>query len=424
MLLWRSPCLKSECLTRRGRARTYISCGKLFADLIQGNAGHSKERPSFGLTPDAGAFAAGINGCWQCHGSEVKILDDGRPDPKTWPNAGVGRKNPDGSKGNCSSCHQRHVFALAEARRPELCGVCHNDYGGEPQREIYGASRHGVLFEQNVDKMNLDSPRWVAGEDYSVAPTCATCHISAAADMPVTHDVDLRILNRGVSEDVFTKLEIARLLTCRCGPDFCTPCKVEGQGWSKDYECRINTYPGEGPAEQTMAGVCKSCHSETLTQNFFDQYYEAVDLVMSKWIDPGRELYRRATEVLEAVQGDQYAKDIGALGDSWGTICNHGAKYPIYGASMMSPGFTESSLAAVASAWYDDFLPALAGIIGANICSENAEVRGLTEALEKELCEVLSNPTYGAAWRSGQRGKPELDPEFCYDFIEKNPCSK
>ncbi len=39
------------------------------------------------------------SGCRQCHGSEVKVLSDGKLDPATWPNTGIGRINPDGSRG-------------------------------------------------------------------------------------------------------------------------------------------------------------------------------------------------------------------------------------------------------------------------------------------------------------------------------------
>ena len=53
--------------------------------------------------------AGAANGCWQCHGTEVKVLlgSNGKPllnqdqavmfDPLTYPNAGVGRINPDGT---------------------------------------------------------------------------------------------------------------------------------------------------------------------------------------------------------------------------------------------------------------------------------------------------------------------------------------
>ncbi|MCP4248993.1 MAG: cytochrome C552, partial [bacterium] len=69
-----------------------------------------------------GGQAAVNVGCRQCHGSEVKIGDDGRPTADTWPNTGMGRINPDGSWGSCSACHARHEFSVEQARQPEACG--------------------------------------------------------------------------------------------------------------------------------------------------------------------------------------------------------------------------------------------------------------------------------------------------------------
>ena len=141
--------------------------------------------------PD-GVSAAAVNGCWQCHGTEVKILANGKPDPATWPNTGIGRINPDGSEGSCAACHSRHEFSAAQARTPDTCGKCHMG-PDHPQIEIYNESKHGIAYHANVDKMNLDNEKWVVGEDYSAAPTCATCHMSATKDQPVTHDVGMRI---------------------------------------------------------------------------------------------------------------------------------------------------------------------------------------------------------------------------------------
>ena len=47
-----------------------------------------------------GGLAIVAGGCDQCHGSVVKVKGDGTLDPKTWPNSGIGRINPDGSKGS------------------------------------------------------------------------------------------------------------------------------------------------------------------------------------------------------------------------------------------------------------------------------------------------------------------------------------
>jgi len=139
-----------------------------------------------------GTSAAAVSGCWQCHGSEVKVEKGGRLSSPTWPNTGMGRLNPDGSKGSCGACHVRHAFSAAQARRPETCGKCHLG-PDHPQKEIYEESKHGITFFANVDKMNLFSSKWVLGEDYTAAPTCATCHMSATKELPVTHDVGDRI---------------------------------------------------------------------------------------------------------------------------------------------------------------------------------------------------------------------------------------
>lgn len=66
----------------------------------------------------------------------------------------------DGSRGRCDSCHTRHVFSAAEARKPEACGTCHT--GDHPQYEMWGNSKHGKLYQKEGDTGR--------------APTCITCH--------------------------------------------------------------------------------------------------------------------------------------------------------------------------------------------------------------------------------------------------------
>ncbi|MEJ2453180.1 MAG: multiheme c-type cytochrome [Candidatus Thiodiazotropha sp.] len=41
------------------------------------------------------------------------------------PNSGIGRINPDSSKGSCSACHGHHAFSKAQAREPSACIRCH-----------------------------------------------------------------------------------------------------------------------------------------------------------------------------------------------------------------------------------------------------------------------------------------------------------
>jgi len=131
-------------------------------------------------------------GCYACHGTVVEVLE-GRPILGTWPNVGVGRINPDGSLGSCSSCHTRHRFSIKEARKPEACDQCHLG-PDHPQIEIYEESKHGTIYHAEVEEWNWDPDdrNWTAGRDYR-APTCAACHMSAAPGVPSSHDVTERL---------------------------------------------------------------------------------------------------------------------------------------------------------------------------------------------------------------------------------------
>ena len=71
------------------------SLDNVLAEVVEGNKGMVTE----GLPQ--GVSAAAVSGCWQCHGSQVKVLPGGKLDPATWPNTGIGRLNPDGTEGSC-----------------------------------------------------------------------------------------------------------------------------------------------------------------------------------------------------------------------------------------------------------------------------------------------------------------------------------
>ncbi len=128
--------------------------------------------------------------CYACHGTEVTVAglkkletDLGEievPVLKNWPNVGVGRINPDGSRGACTSCHPRHSFAIEIARKPSTCGQCHLE-PDVPAYNVYKESKHGTIYENFESKMNFSNVPWVVGKDYT-APTCATCHNSLITD--------------------------------------------------------------------------------------------------------------------------------------------------------------------------------------------------------------------------------------------------
>jgi hypothetical protein len=127
--------------------------------------------------------------CYACHGTQVKVAglktvstDAGEmqfPELLNWPNQGVGRVNPDGSLGACTSCHPRHRFAIGVARKPYTCGQCHLE-PDVPAFDVYHESKHGNIFSSSGGEWNFEQVPWVAGRDF-FAPTCATCHSSLVA---------------------------------------------------------------------------------------------------------------------------------------------------------------------------------------------------------------------------------------------------
>jgi hypothetical protein len=259
---------------------------------------------------------AAVLGCQQCHGSTVKVLEKGKLDPTTWPNTGMGRINPDGSRGSCTACHTRHNFSRAQARQPENCGKCHMG-PDHPQIEIYKESKHGILFAANKNRMNLESKDWVVGRDYDAAPTCATCHMSATPTQSTTHDVGARI-SWTLRPVVSKKL-----------PEWQTRRKA-------------------------MKDVCVQCHSKGYADNFYKQFDAAVELYNNKFAIPAKaimdELYQE--NLLTRVPFDE--KIEWTFFELW----HHEGRRARHGASMMGPDYTQwHGFYEVAKHFYTKFLP-------------------------------------------------------------------
>jgi hypothetical protein len=124
--------------------------------------------------------------CYACHGTQVMVKGKKKlstplgdievPELTNWPNQGVGRLNPDGSHGACTSCHPRHGFSLKVARKPYTCGECHLE-PDIPAYNVYKESKHGNIYSSLNAEWNFDAVPWTAGKDFR-APTCAVCHNS------------------------------------------------------------------------------------------------------------------------------------------------------------------------------------------------------------------------------------------------------
>jgi hypothetical protein len=303
-------------------------------------------------------------GCDQCHGSRVKVKGDGTLDPDTWPNSGIGRINPDGSKGSCSACHGRHLFSKAQAREPEACIRCHSG-PDSPDKEIFEASKHGMLYISQRDEMNLESPDWVAGRDYTAAPTCVTCHMGAAGKLPPTHDVGMRnawSLNSPVSQrqylvvlDDGTKLEL---------PADAKPPKRGSEVEKADGTmAKVKVVATPERRRQAMSAVCLECHSKTFTEGFMQQFDNVVELFNTKFGEPAR-------AIMDALYEGGYLTrlpfDEPLEFTYWELWHDEGARAR-HGASMASPNHAWwEGMYVVGRNFYGKFLPQVRDVAGAD----------------------------------------------------------
>ena len=286
-------------------------------------AGEILESKDAFLAHVAGGEPVAITGCESCHGTKVQI-DPGSPNKlsrKSWPNSGIGRINPDGSKGACNACHSRHSFSVAQARRPENCGKCHLG-PDHPQKEIYEESKHGIAYRAHEDDMQFDKDEWIVGQDYYEAPVCATCHMSATPRQATTHDVGKRI-SWTLRPPVSKKKDNADV------------------------------------RRQNMKDVCLTCHQAQFTDGHYYQYDALVKLYNDKFAKPATEIYNllKASGKLERKAGFSNEVDW-----QYWELWHHEGRRARMGAAMMAPDYTWwHGLYDVAHTFYFKFLPTARG---------------------------------------------------------------
>ena len=77
----------------------------------------------------------------------------------------------------CDSCHTRHKFKAAEARKPEACQLCHSGIDHNNYTN-YMFSKHGQRYQSEGDEWNWEVPLKDAfAKGGQSAPTCASCHM-------------------------------------------------------------------------------------------------------------------------------------------------------------------------------------------------------------------------------------------------------
>ena len=334
------------------------SLDNILAEVVEGNRGFKS--PAF----PKGNSASAVTGCWQCHGSPVKVLPNGKLDPATWPNTGIGRINPDGSEGACTACHTRHSFSAAQARYPDTCGKCHMG-PDHPQLEIFNESKHGIAFRANEDSLNLDNPKWILGEDYTAAPTCATCHMSATPKQPVTHDIGMRISwNNRPKTSIRPEVSDKKL-----------GLKSAEIGWKVRRD--------------NMKDVCLNCHNVDWVDNFYVQYDEFIKLYNDKFAKPGIELMKLAKPLMKKT------KFSNKIDFTWFELWHHEGRRARHGASMMGPDYAHwHGMYEVSRNFYHEFIPELEELIEKGKHSKKAETISAAKKLEQKLDEILKSDNH------------------------------
>ncbi len=415
------------------------SLDNILAEKVEGN------REPFnphGTTPGR-ADLSGVNlvngmasvntGCKQCHGARVALLGtdgslithlDLKPDPETglptneaavklikrddsadnrpilasstWPNTGIGRKNLDGSLGSCSACHSRHDFSPRRARRPENCGKCHLG-PDHPQKEIYEESKHGIAYRDLKEHMNLDSTTWVLGEDYTQAPTCATCHMSAnSIDRVVTHDPGERLswtnrpkvslaMDTGRDGQVIKETDLAKRsqMLAKVPEGDLKPGEHQPSSWEEK--------------RGKMQNVCKHCHTPQYVDSFYAQYDDFVNNYNNKFGRPGVAIM---TALLENNLRTKANFDE-EIEWTWFYLWHHEGRRARHGASMMAPDYAHwHGMYEVAERFYMGLIPQARELV------HQGEEAGKTEAaaaVNKVIDEILARPEH--KWFEEQTSK-------------------
>jgi hypothetical protein len=327
-------------------------------------------------------------GCRQCHGSLVKVLD-GRPTADTWPNTGMGRINPDGSMGSCSACHARHAFSRAQARQPEACGKCHLG-PDHPQMEIWEESKHGVLYRANRESMKLDADSWRAGKEYFSGPTCASCHMSAAGNQPVTHDVGERI-SWTLRPPVSVKLNLI----------------VFEDGAKQDVPGDAPQLPTVGaqldgkkvkavmPWQQRRGGmqsICTQCHARSYVEAAYKQFDDVVVLYNDKFAKPSRDIMAELKNRKLISQPDFDDP----IEWTWYEMWHHEGRRTRHGAAMQGPDYTWwHGMYEVGANFYEKFILQLEQVAGKEVAKQ---------LLDKY---VYSQP--GHLWHRDGMSKDQID---------------
>jgi hypothetical protein len=250
--------------------------------------------------------------CYACHGTEVKVEgvrevssdvgDLELPVLSGWPNQGVGRINPDGSRGACTSCHPRHSFSIEIARKPYTCAQCHLE-PDIPAWNVYKESKHGNIFLSKGYEWRWDEVPWKVGKDFD-APTCSTCHNSLIATpdgetiAPRTHDFGDRLWVR-LFGLIYSHPQPKSGATHIIKNEDGLPLPVTFSGeLASEY---LIDREEQAKRHAVMRDLCNSCHGSSWTNAHFTR--------MNNTIEEVDKMVLAATQLMEKAWKDGLADD-------------------------------------------------------------------------------------------------------------------
>jgi len=287
----------------------------VYADLVKAANGPLSfaGRKLSQKAPDARTNA---DSCLFCHGTRLEVEEMASRDTdfgpmefpviSGWPNQGVGRINPDGSKGSCSACHSRHQFAIEMARKPYTCGQCHKG-PDVPAYKVYKVSKHSNIVDSLAQSGDWDfsAVPWTVGEDFT-APTCATCHVSkvASPDGRIRAERTHRMNDR-------LGWRIFGLIYAHAHPKSPDTAKIENKN-GLPLPTALDGTPaseylisGKEREERigAMKAVCGSCHSGSWVDGHFERFAHTIETTNNQT--------RVATEIMQEAwkQGAASAAD-------------------------------------------------------------------------------------------------------------------
>ncbi len=142
------------------------------------------------------------------------------------------------NQNKCDTCHTRHEFSAAEARKPETCSTCHNGVDHN-EFENFMLSKHGTIYQTLGQSWDWNVQLADAiGKGGMKAPTCQFCHMEYKGEF---------------SHNLVRKVRWAFNPTPKIADNL-------GHKWFKDRQ-------------ESWVTTCSNCHSE----RFGRAYLEMVD---------------------------------------------------------------------------------------------------------------------------------------------------